>query len=358
MNEDILNGLYYFKKEGHQYVPVKCDLFNDEELFRINASVQIMKRFFKNLERSIAAKNSYDEFINAAKAVKSDNPYTRADVDRRFRAFIFEWKLYTEHWKKYIQELSDSVYLDDYVNGYNDLFKSLMDEAFKDKRFVTAHVIRNYVSHANEAVTHCHIGEKNKYCIYRATLVSFLDESISKANGRKKSQLESQKAFIQTQEELINLECLAAEAMAVLQWFESNLMNYQIEPQTLQAVNILTNAKKRIDEAGIESEIWEILSSVPLMMVDHTGNQAITLETTLNGEKIRRTVYRDRLNWIGYQAVMSYIMNLVERAKSEGNPSVSNAKGAEQGSRNQERLLELSCFRQSQSKISGGKGIL
>lgn len=135
---ELPNGLYYFTKEGNQYTPHKCPLFDDEELFRLNAAVQIMKRFFKNLKRSFASSEAYNEFVEAAHSVKSDNPYARAEVDRRFRAFIFEWKLYTEHWKNYIKEIGDSVYLDEFVVGYNDLFKSLMDEAFPDKLTITS----------------------------------------------------------------------------------------------------------------------------------------------------------------------------------------------------------------------------
>lgn len=60
-------------------MPHKCDLFSDEELFRLNASVQIIKRFFKNLERSFTASEAYNELVEAAHCVKNDNPYARAE---------------------------------------------------------------------------------------------------------------------------------------------------------------------------------------------------------------------------------------------------------------------------------------
>lgn len=319
----MLNGLYYFKQEGKQFTPVECTLFNYEELFRINASIQIMKRFFKNLSRSVAAQNAYKEFIEEVEKPHGSDPYAQAEVDRRFRAFIFEWKLYTEHWKNYIHELSDSVYTDEFVTGYQELFDDLMDEAFMDSRFITAHVIRNYVSHANEAVTHCHIGKSvNEFCLTRNCLLDFLDKNIAKVQGKKrKDQLDEQKAVIEASPELLNLESVARDAMTVLRWLETNLMNYQIEPQTLQAISILTDAKRRIDEAGIESDIWEFMSPTPLTMVDHVGDRSMTLETTINGQRVKQTIFHDRLNWKGYQAVMDYILKIVAATKTaEGEP--------------------------------------
>lgn len=313
----MLNGLYYFTREGKQLTPVECTLFDHEELFRINASIQIMKRFFRNLNRSFSAQNAYQEFLDEVKNPHSSDPYAQAEVDRRFRAFIFEWKLYTEHWKNYIYELSDSVYTDAFVDGYQDLFNKLMDTAFKDNRFLIAHVIRNYISHANEAVTHCHIGPpKNEFCLSRDLLLSFLDENIAKVQSRKRiAQLTDQKTAVEQAPEQIKLETVAEDAMTILRWFETNLMNYQIEPQTLQAINILSDAKKRIDDAGIESDIWEFMSPAPLTMVDHVGSQSMTVETTINGEKKRQTIFHDRLNWAGYQAVMDYILKIVAAMK-------------------------------------------
>lgn len=318
--EPVLNGMYYFRKDGRQVKPIKCTLFNEEEIFRISTSVQIMKRLFKNLDRSHAVQQAYSEFVEEAKKPNSENPYERAEVDRRFRAFIFEWKLYTEHWKNYIYDLDESVYLDEFVAGYKDLYNKLMDAAYKDEKFLTAHVIRNYASHANEVVTHSHIGDENEYYIGRDHLVKFLNANIEKTNGsRRKQQLEDQKNAIVAHEEYINLETVAKDAMEYIRQIETALMNYQMEPQTIQATLILTDAKRRIDDAGMESEIWELLSPVPFMMIDHSSYQTLDLKAVIDGKEVSQTIFRERLNWIGYQAIMDYLKQIVARAETQQN---------------------------------------
>lgn len=322
MIEPILNGIYYFKRNGNQVTPVKCRLFNYEEEFRIETAVHIMDRLFGNLNRSVAAGEAFDEFIEETSKPNSDNPFAREIVDRRFRSFIFEWKLYTEHWKKYIYELDDSAYLDEFVAGYKDLFKQLMDYAYKNSDFVLAHVIRNYISHANDAIHHSHIdGKNNQFFAKRDILIAFLNESIGKAKGKQKTNLESQLSLIQGQEELLDLAVVAEKAMDQLRIIETALMNYQLEPQTLQSINILLDAKRKIDEAGIENDLWEILRPEPVIMTDHSSVNSITMETTIHGEKIRQTIYRKRMNWIGYEAMASYVTNIVLRAKGEAGDS-------------------------------------
>ena len=60
-----------------------------------------------------------------------------------------------------------------------------------------AHVIRNYVSHANDAIESSHIGDENKFWIYKTSLLNFLDDSIAKEKtDYRKNQLMVQKAVL------------------------------------------------------------------------------------------------------------------------------------------------------------------
>lgn len=74
------NGIYYFgEKKGNKVNPIRCDFFTDEELLRINISVLILERFFKNLSRSESVKSAYQEFVNEVK-----KPMEMQDCNRRF----------------------------------------------------------------------------------------------------------------------------------------------------------------------------------------------------------------------------------------------------------------------------------
>lgn len=220
------DGLYYLQSQPitdengqirNQISPIKCDLFTEDEIFRIDVSAQVMKRLFKNLNRSSAARLAYKEFISEADNIKSDNYDAIQQVDRRFRSFILEWNLYFEHWKTYINELNDSVFTDEFVNGYKKLFKSLMQESYKNKDFVIAHVIRNYIAHANDVVQRAHINsDGNEYNVSQASLESFLNHSIKATHNKKtRKNLEKQLEFIKSSDKWISLRIIANDAMSV-----------------------------------------------------------------------------------------------------------------------------------------------
>ncbi len=305
-------GIYYFRQQNGQVTPIRCTLFRDDELFRIGTAVLIMERLFKNLGRSEAVKEAYKEFFAETKKPSGGNPYEVETVDRRFRSFIFEWKLYTEHWKVYLFDLKESVWPDEFVVGYQDLYKKLMDKAFKNSDFVIAHILRNYVSHANDAINYSHVdGENNQFGIYRASLESFLQDSIEKtSNNRRKEKLRGQLNILKKQGEQIDLSIVADKAMAWMEKCEKTLLDYQVtEPQLLQACNILTQSKQRIDEADIQSNVWELWSLQP-MYLDHQGFHSLSLQANIDGQEIIYTYYRNRLNWIGYKAIIGYLMRL------------------------------------------------
>lgn len=325
----LKDGIYYFTKRDRQVTPIRCTFFTDEELFQIDAAVQIMERLFKNLERSTGVKEAYDEFIAETKKPKGGRPYETEAVDRRFRAFIFEWKMYTEHWKNYIFDLGESVFPDEFIVGFQELYKNLMNSAFKDSAFVIPHVLRNYVSHANDAINNSHVdGKDNKFRIYRQTLEKFLQISIGKTHGKKKTELEEQLRIIEAQSDLIDLTVVAENSMAWLRQCETALMNYQIEPKLLQACNILGQAKQKIDESGIQSEVWEIWRLIPFYL-DHTVLHSLTLRATIDGQHMEYTYFTNRLNWIGYAAVIAYVRGLVEKAMNIELERSSNGKDTE-----------------------------
>ena len=311
-------GIYYFTKNGNQVNPIRCSIFSDDELIRINFSILIMERLFKNLRRSEAVNAAYKEFRDEAKKPSGENPYEIEEVDRRFRAFLFEWKLYTEHWKAYILDLNESVWPYEFIAGYQTLNKKLMHEAFTCSDFVIAHILRNYVSHANAAIDDSHVdGRGTKFSIYRATLEKFLQGTICRATGKKRKELQSQLCILQTQEELMDLATIADKAIAWQIAYEKALLDYQVvEPQLIQACNILMQAKQKIDESCIKSDVWEFWTLQPIYL-DHQGLHSFTMQANINGQVVTYVYYRNRVNWIGYEAVVSYLMGIIPKVQAD-----------------------------------------
>lgn len=304
----VMDGIYSFKRINghHQVQPTKCKQFTSEEVDKIQKAAFTMDRLFGNLNRSISAQEALKEFKEEAQKPDSESPYELAEVDRRFRAFIFEWKLFTEHWKNYIFGLDGDP---QYVSDYKKLYKDTMDSAFQNQDFVVAHVIRNYASHANDAIESSHIGGGNKYWIHKASLLTFLDESIAKErSSHRKSQLLAQKPFIEACEDKIDLEGVADNAMKALEEIQEPIMNYQLDQEIIDSCVVLLDARRKVEV--VEGDIWEIwkLASDPSWIGRRT--QMTTLQGQIGSFDMAVQYGHIRLNWIGYEAIATYLVHL------------------------------------------------
>lgn len=309
----VMHGIYSFKRiNGHQVQPTKCEQFTTEEVDQIQKAAFIMDQLFGNLNRSIAAEEALKEFKDEVQKPDSENLYELAEVDRRFRAFIFEWKLFTEHWKNYLYGLDGDP---QYIADYKKLYKETIDVAFQKKDFVVAHVIRNYASHANDVVDSSHIGGRNNFWIHKASLLNFLNDSISKEkNNYRKNQLLAQKPFIEACEDKIDLEVVADNAMKALEKIQEPLMNYQLDKKIFDSCVALLNAKGKIEVN--DGEIWEIWK----LASDRSWVGRRTQMTTLQGQMgpfdMTAQYGHIRLNWKGYEAIASYLVHLWKKRET------------------------------------------
>ena len=303
----VMHGIYSFKRiNGNQVQPTKCDRFTPEEVDQIQTAAFIMDRLFGNLNRSIAAEEALKEFKDEAQKPDSENPYELAEVDRRFRAFIFEWKLFTEHWKNYIYGMNVDP---QYIIEYKKLYKETISAAFQKQDFIVAHVIRNYVSHANDAIDSSHIGDENKFWIHKTSLLNFLDDSIAKEKtDYRKNQLMAQKPFIEACEDEIDLEVVADNAMKVLREIQEPLMSYQLDQEIIDSCLALLNARGKIEVN--DDEIWEIWKLASDQSWVGRRTQMTTLQGQMGPFDMTAQYGHIRLNWIGYEAIASYIIQM------------------------------------------------
>ncbi|NLD30972.1 MAG: hypothetical protein GX662_01740 [Trichococcus flocculiformis] len=270
-----------------------------------------MDRLFQNLNRSIAAEKAFKEFKDEIQKPNSENPYDIAEVDRRFRAFIFEWKLFMEHWRNYIYNLDSAKHGMQYVKDYIKLYKDTKSEVYQEADFMVAHVIRNYISHANDAVDSSHIGGENKFWIHKASLLRFLDDSIAKErNSRTKSNLQSQKLFIVQCDEKIDLKTVTEKTMKCLERIQEPLMNYQIDRDIINSCKVLLDAKEKTDEMGIDADVWEIWKLASDKSWMGRKVDIVTLQAHMEHYDIVFQYGRIRLNWVGYTAIASYLVHL------------------------------------------------
>lgn len=316
MNEEMIpkmDGIYFFARTAwHQLQPQRCSQFDSEACENILHAAYTMDKLFNNLNRSYAAETALEEFKEQVSKPNSENPFERVEVDRKFRAFIFEWKMFAEHWKNYIYGLNTSKCGDQYVDGYKRLYRQITDNAFQSQEFVLAHVIRNYVSHANDAIDSCHIGEENTFWIHKVKLQSFLSGNIAKRqNRRTKAQLEKQKSLIDSCDDKIDLMAVADSAMRFLQEMQEQLMNYQLTQEIFDSCVFLLSTKEKIDRES--AGVWELWKPVSDPCWNGKICESITLKYEHEGKKMTAQFGRIRLNWDGYWAIASYIVQLVQR---------------------------------------------
>lgn len=243
---------------GHKQIKwAQCNLFSSDETEKISASAKILERLFDNLYRLNAAEDAFKEFETELNSVCSNDPFAMATVDRRLRSYLFEWRLFLDHWKKYIDDGAQTVYWSDktnsekYIKAYQKLYKDVTTEAYDTcQEYVLATVIRNHVAHAENAINGNEVGlSGNTVYISRDVLLSSVN--ISK----------SARAVIEKQQKKINLYGVAKKSLEAAEKVMSQLMDFQIDEENVQAAYTLLKAHEKIESAGIDSDSWMI--SIP-----------------------------------------------------------------------------------------------
>lgn len=230
------NGLHYCDREtslpnGRKSLNwVKCEIFTSEEVQSISDAATVLERLFDNLNRLDGAKDAYQEFKTELESLVSNDSFALATVDRRFRAYVFEWKLFLDHWKKYIDDGAQTMHwknqsgAEKYITAYQELYKYVTSTIYDGcEEYVLATAIRNHVVHANNVVYGAHIGlDRNKVFISRDTLLS--ESNISA----------SQRDVIKKQDELIDLAVVAEKSLKAAETVMEELLNFQIDDEKLK----------------------------------------------------------------------------------------------------------------------------
>lgn len=267
---------------------VQCNLFKESEVRSIAAAISEMEKLFFNMDRSIAVREALQEFKETLSSLTSDNKYDTARVDRRFRAYVMEFRLFLDHWKKYIGDLKkqDKQYGETYEKLYQNVTKNAYDS---NDSYVLATVIRNYVVHGYNSINHAHVSDDTREV--------FIDrDSLFKIDVAA-----SARPIIQRQDEEINLLHIAEQSFQVLQTVQEQLMDLQITSTIVEAALTLLNAKKQIDDAGIVSDHWMLIENQEQKEVAWQGKIMRGIDLT----------YR-HLNWDGYIAVAEYVIKLCQ----------------------------------------------
>lgn len=147
--------------DGHkQFAFHGCNLFDEAETGSIKSAVSVLDRYFTSLDRLDGVKDAYQEFKDELNNLDSRNPRSKPTVDRRFRAFILEWKLFLDHFDRYISDGAQTVYWngvsdeakEQYLAAFRNYFDDVKDPRQQSDAFNLAAVIRNHVQHANDAM--------------------------------------------------------------------------------------------------------------------------------------------------------------------------------------------------------------
>lgn len=274
MQNIIPHAMAYFTQtgttpDGHkQFAFHGCNLFDEAETASIKSSVTVLNRYFTNLDRLDGVKDAYQEFKDELKNLNREDTRSKATVDRRFRAFILEWKLFLDHFDRYISDGAQTVYWKgvnekekvQYLAAFRTYFNDVKDPQQQSDAFNLAAVIRNHVQHANDAVDRT---DWKTVFINRDKLLA--DDRVNA----------SQKAALQKQGEFIDLETVADGAVEVIEKIHEQLLNFMVDAETADAALILLNAHNRIEEAGIKSDRWVICGLSEFELVDRKTGKTI-----------------------------------------------------------------------------------
>lgn len=328
-----LDGLCYCSSEetlpdGHKSLRwEQCKIFSVEEVDQIDKAAVVMERLFENLFRLDAAKEAFLEYKDQLKSSISGHSSEKAVADRRFRAFILEWKLFLDHWKNYIENGAQTKYWANqsdagkYIDGYKRLYKDLIDEAEKCDAFVVAWAIRNHVAHADNAIGWFPVDQNGAKALIAKSVL------LERCNSDRRA--EWQRDAIERQPDMIDLTAIGEQALAEADKIMEGLLQFQIDGENTAAASTLLNAQKRIEEAGIKADRWIIFfnngmewtigqeAGVIQRVADENGNPVIEEPQKVNVIVPGMVLGYRPLNWLGYVAFASYFGNLYKTGKWE-----------------------------------------
>lgn len=297
----------------------KCDLFTPAEVEDIYSASVVIGRLFENLFRLDAARDAFREFEDDLKSLSSNDPFAIATVDRRLRSYLFEWRLFLDHWKKYIDDGAQTVYWTDktgsdkYVKAYQKYYADVTRNAYEScPEYVLATAIRNHVAHAQNAINSNDIGPAgNRVYISRDALLKELKKG------------KTQEETIKRQPELIDLYVVAKKSLEAAEMVMDQLLDFQIDKEYISAAVMLLKAKAKIDESGIVSDSWMIrkmgeikleqVQTVKLHRVkDDKGNPVNDKPIELPLMVETTNVLIQPLNWEAYSAFASVVVHKFE----------------------------------------------
>lgn len=292
---------------------ITCSLFDVDETKALSDAATVMEKAFSNMARSIAVHDAYKEFREELEKLKTGDNYNIAKVDRKFRAYVMEFKLFLDHWTKYISDLKKTD--KEYGTVYARLYKDVTTEAYDNcEEYAIATVLRNYVVHAYDSIDHIYVdGEKNKAYVLRDNLLRIHVSA-------------SAKSIIQKQPEMIDLVYIAEKSLEALEKVQEKLIGYQFTDDTVNAAITLLSAKKRIDEAGIKSNFWMLVEvQEPKQVLDYKNGIIMQRVKDLQGNPVQDEkrvlplirhgvdIGYKNLNWDGYLATACYVKSLWEK---------------------------------------------
>lgn len=326
-----LDGLCYCSFEetlpdGHKSLHwEQCKIFSPDEVDNINKAAVVMERLFENLFRLDAAKEAFQEYKDQLSSTTSGHSQEKAIADRRFRAFILEWKLFLDHWKNYIENGAQTKYWSDrsdaekYVNAYKQLYEDLIDAAEKCDAFVVAWAIRNHVAHADNAISWFPVDQNGAKALIAKSVL------LERCNTDRRAQW--QKSAIERQPDMIDLTAIGEQALAEADKIMEGLLQFQIDDDNTAAAVTLLEAEKRIEEAGIKADRWMIFFNNGMEWTLGQEVGVIQRVAGENGDQVNEEAkkvnvmvpgmvlgYR-ALNWIGYVAFAGYFSHLVKSGK-------------------------------------------
>ena len=297
----------------------QCDLFSDTETKEIEKSANVLSRFFTNLDRLDGIRDSYKEFKDELKNLNENNPKSKVTADRRFRAFILEWKLFIDHFSLFIENGAQTEYWIDandeekkeYLAAFRQYFDDLKRPSSQTESFNLAAVIRNHVQHAYDAVDQTD---------WKTVYIS--RDKILK--GRRVN--EYQKVALVKQPEFIDLSVVADEGLKAIEKLHEDLMNFMIDDEVANAALVLIKAKQKIDDSGIASDNWMICEFGPMRWVksetefatltrvaDENGNLIDHPEGIILPRLVPETVLSyTALNWPAYESFAKLLAKLYQ----------------------------------------------
>lgn len=263
--------------------------FSSADADSLLEAIEKVEHHMYNMGRLYAVDASYDEFFSFYRSLDGKDDTLFPELERKLRAYIIEFRIYLDHWQKYVAHHSRG-------KEYKELFAKLTHHAYDScDEYAIVYMLRNYVVHANDLI-HCRLNSEdgNVFQIGCSKEMLLQDDTLK---AKEKAIIRRQPA------QMIVLDMILKRSRECLHEIHKSMMEFQTDNEVRESCKVIRNAYSFVFMTGFSNREWDIVDDRKDYVWAKSPESDIWYA---NGTSF----HYHRVNWKKYTETARYLLDL------------------------------------------------